>query len=380
MLYRKFPAIPDIEVSALGLGCMRLPTTPDGSAIDEAAANAVLTLALDSGINYIDTAWPYHKGESEPWLGKALADLGARDRVYLATKAPTWLVKGKADWESYLSRQLERLRTDHIDFYLVHALNAARWKTVLETDGLAFLEKARADGRIGHIGFSFHDSLDAFKTIVDGYRGWEFCQVQYNYIDEETQAGSEGIAYAASRGLGVIVMEPLRGGALASGPAEVLSAFAAYGKPRTPAEWALRHVLDRQEVVTALSGMGALSQVAENAGVASSACPNSMTADERSVVAAARSAFTARMAVPCTACGYCQPCPSGVAISDCFGLWNEGLMFDTLAKSQRQYAEGPAAGGHGAAACVECGACLPKCPQGIDIPKRLKDADAALSS
>jgi predicted aldo/keto reductase-like oxidoreductase len=358
---------------------MRLPTIGgDSSKIDEASATGMLSAAVEAGVNYVDTAWPYHKEQSESWLGRAVEALGVRDKVYIATKAPSWLIKESADWERYLSAQLVKLRTDHIDFYLIHALTSGRWKTVLQTGGLEFLAKAKADGRIGHAGFSFHDSLPSFKEIIDGWRECEFCQVQYNYFDEDYQAGAAGIEYAAARGIGAIVMEPLRGGSLARVPDEVKRIFSGYGTPRMPAEWALRHVLDRQEAVTVLSGMGSSDQLWENAAVASSAKPNAMGAAERAVVAKARAFFASRMAVPCTGCGYCQPCPSGVAIQDVFGLWNEASMFGTLAECSGQYRADYAAKGSGAGACVECGACLPKCPQGIDIPARLSGADEAL--
>lgn len=359
---------------------MRLPTLGDDPAsIDNDAATAILSAALDSGVNYIDTAWPYHRQMSEPWLGAAMESLGCRDRVLLATKAPSWLIKEAADWEKYLSAQLEKLRTDHIDFYLVHALNQNYWKTVLETGGLEFLAKAKADGRIGHIGFSFHDTLDSFKTIVDGWSDWEFCQVQYNYYDEDYQAGDAGIRYAAERDIGVIVMEPLRGGVLARVPDAVREIFSRYPVPRMPAEWALRHVLDRQETVTVLSGMGTTGQLWENAGVASSAAPNSITKAERVILDEARAWFVSKMAVPCTACGYCKPCPSGVDIPGVFGLWNEAAMFGTVGVNAKQYRESLAAKGKGADACIGCGECVPKCPQGIDIPARLKEAQKMLS-
>jgi len=373
MLYRRFPKVPELEIATLGLGCMRLPTlNGDPASIDEPGATAILSAALEARVNYIDTAWPYHRQMSEPWLGRAVESLGCRDRVLLATKAPTWLIKETADWEKYLSAQLEKLRTDHIDFYLIHALNRGRWKTVLETGGLEFLAKAKTDGRIGHIGFSFHDTLDVFKEIVDGWDDWEFCQVQYNYFDEEYQAGDAGIRYAAERDIGVIVMEPLRGGVLARVPDEVRKIFAGYPVPRMAAEWALRHVLDRQEVVTVLSGMGDQGQLWENAGVASSAAPNSITKAERAIIDEARAWFVSKMAVPCTACGYCKPCPAGVDIPGVFGLWNEASMFGTLEQARKQYAADLA--GKGADACVGCGECVPKCPQGIDIPARLSEA------
>lgn len=380
MLYRIFPKTPALKVSALGLGCMRLPIIgEDLSAIDEAKASAILSAALDAGINYVDSAWPYHREMSEPWLGRAIKTLGCRDRVLLATKAPVWLISKEADWELYLSSQLKRLQTDHIDFYLVHALNSERWHTVLTTGGLEFLAKAKADGRIGHVGFSFHDSLDSFKTIVDGWADWEFCQVQYNYFDEDYQAGDAGIRYAAERGLGVIVMEPLRGGVLARAPDGVRKILASYPTPRMPAEWALRHVLDRQEVVTVLSGMGSVDEIWENSAVASSARPNSITRSERAILDEARAWLVSRMAVPCTACGYCSPCPHGVNIIDTFGLWNEASMFGTIEASRKAYQANLASKGKGADVCTECGVCVPKCPQGIDIPARLKEAKAALS-
>jgi len=378
MLYRRFPKISGLDISALGLGCMRLPTKGDDpSAIDDAAATDMLAAAVDAGVNYVDTAWPYHRQASEPWLGAAVERLGCRDRVLLATKAPVWLIKEPGDWEKHLSEQLRRLRTDRVDFYLAHALSRDRWKTALETGGLEFLAKAKADGRIGHVGFSFHDSLDAFKEIVDGWDGWEFCQVQYNYFDEEYQAGDAGIRYAAERDIGVIVMEPLRGGVLARVPDEARRIFAGYPTPRMPAEWALRHVLDRQEVVTVLSGMGDSNQLWENAAVASSARPNSVTKAERAILDEAKAWFGSRMAVPCTNCGYCKPCPSGVAIPGVFRLWNDASIFGAFDRARKEYAA--EFGSTGAAACVGCGACVPKCPQGIDIPAALKRAAAALS-
>ncbi|HET7838356.1 MAG TPA: aldo/keto reductase, partial [Rectinemataceae bacterium] len=246
MHYRRFPLIEDREISALGLGCMRLPTLGgDDAAIDEAAFDAMLAAAADAGVTYLDTAYVYHRGKSETALGAALERTGLKGRFSLATKSPVWMVKEAGDWDRFLNEQLERLRTGHIDFYLLHALNAERWEKVQSLGGIGALERARADGRIGHIGFSFHDSLDSFKRIVDGYNGWEFCQVQFNYVDLDFQAGAAGIEYAAAHDIGVIVMEPLRGGGLARPPADVGAELRRYPKPRTPAEWALRFALDR---------------------------------------------------------------------------------------------------------------------------------------
>jgi uncharacterized protein len=380
MMYRSFPKIPDLKISTLGLGMMRLPVLDgDEARIDEEKTDAMLSAAMEAGVNYVDTAWIYHKQQSEPYLGRAIERLGIRDRVLLATKSPSWLVKEAGDWDRFLDTQLERLRTDHIDFYLIHALNQKNWKTVLDTAGLEALVKAKSDGRIKHIGFSFHDSLDSFKTIVDGWDGWEFCQVQYNYLDEEYQAGRAGIEYAADRGIGTIVMEPLRGGALARVPDEVKAILAGYGTPRMAAEWALRHVLDRQEVVTALSGMGSADQLWENAAVASSARPNAITKAERTVIESARDWFRNRMPVPCTTCGYCKPCPSKVLIPEIFELWNSAVMFDDRERKSAQYRSEMIRSSKDAGQCTECGVCVPKCPQGIDIPARLKEAGAYLA-
>jgi predicted aldo/keto reductase-like oxidoreductase len=380
MMYRSFPKIPDLKISTLGLGLMRLPLLEgDEARIDENRSDAMLMAAVDAGVNYVDTAWIYHKEQSEPYLGRAMERLFLRDRLLVATKSPSWLIKEAGDWDRFLNTQLERLRTDHIDFYLIHALNKKRWQTVLDTAGLDALVKAKADGRIKHIGFSFHDSLDSFKAIVDGWDGWEFCQVQYNYLDEEYQAGRAGIEYAADRGIGTVVMEPLRGGALARVPDEVKAIFAGYGKPRMATEWALRHVLDRQETVSVLSGMGSVDQIWENAAVASSARPNAITEAERRVIVSARDWFRQRMPVPCTTCGYCNPCPSGVLIPEIFELWNSAVMFDEAERRSAMYRTDMVGPGRDAGQCTECGLCVPKCPQGIDIPARLKEAAALLS-
>jgi predicted aldo/keto reductase-like oxidoreductase len=379
MLYRRFPRIPDLEISALGLGCMRLPVKGgDAADIDEAAVERLFVAALEAGVNYFDTAWIYHREKSETVVGRTLARLGARDRILLATKSPTWLIKETGDWDRYLDLQLGKLGTDHVDFYLMHALGTDRWNTVRNLGGLEFLARAKRDGRIRYAGFSFHDSITAFKAIVDGWSGWEFCQIQYNYMDEDFQAGSEGLGYAAAHELGVIVMEPLRGGGLARVPDPVRAILGSGAVPRSPAEWALRHVLDRQEVVTTLSGMGKVEELLENAAVASSAKPNSLLAAERELIGKARAFFKERQKVPCTACAYCKPCPNGVDIPEVFGLYNAAMMYDDLEGRSGWY-RGVVKGGTGADRCTRCGECLEKCPQGIEIPDRLEEAHACLA-
>ena len=381
MQYRHFPLIDGLEVSALGFGCMRLPTIgDDAAAIDAQALDEMLAAAEEAGINYIDTAYVYHKQASEAAVGAALARSGKRDRFLLATKSPVWMVKDSSDWDKYLDRQLERLGTDHIDFYLLHALSRERWAKVKELGGLRALERAKAAGKIRHIGFSFHDSLAAFKQIIDGYDAWEFCQVQYNYVDRNFQAGEEGIAYAGEREIGVIVMEPLRGGALASPPPAVRKALGAYPKPRLPYEWALRFAFDRQEVPLVLSGMGSVNQIWENVAIAEAARPNSLTRDEIAIIDEARRLYKEREKVGCTTCGYCQPCPHGVAIPEVFGHYNTASMFDARKSSSGWYKRDLVAGGKGGDACIRCGECIPKCPQGIAIPDRLAEAHGYLSS
>ena len=379
MQYRRFPRIEEAEVSTLGLGCMRLPVKGDDpGAVDEAALDAMLVAAAEAGVTYLDTAYPYHRGMGEAALGAALKRTGLGGRFTLATKSPVWLVKDSGDWERYLDEQLARLGTDHVEFYLFHALSHERWKTVKEFGGLAAFERFRRDGRIRHIGFSFHDSYRGFKEIVDDYPEWELCQIQYNYMDRDFQAGEAGLAYAAEREIGVVVMEPLRGGALANPPPAVRAVFNQYEKPRLPSEWALRFAMDRQEVVTVLSGMGSVKEIWENAAVADSARPNYLTKKEMAAYDEARKVFKSKEKVPCTTCGYCRPCPNGVQIQETFAYYNTAAMYDRKTDQAMFYASQVKSGG-GADRCTHCGVCVKKCPQGIQIPERLKEAHAYLS-
>ena len=249
----------EAPLSVLGFGAMRLPKTPDGR-IDREAATAMVRHAIDAGVNYVDTAYVYHEGESEPFLGEALGD-GYRERVQLATRLPGWLVESRADMDRYLDEQRTRLRTDVIDFYLLHGLNREGWERLQGLGVLEFLDDALADGRIRHAGFSFHDDFAAFTPIVDVY-DWTFAQVQYNYMDVHYQGGVEAVRYAADRLLGVVVMEPLRGGALARPIPGAAELWASAGAERTPAEWGLAWLWDQPEVTVVLSGMSAMDQLA----------------------------------------------------------------------------------------------------------------------
>jgi len=382
MQYRTFPKLPDIKLSALGFGAMRLPVLDgDMGRIDEDALDTMLKIAVDTGVNYLDTAYVYHRGQSEGAVGRALERAGLRDTFLIATKSPLWNVEAESDWDRLLDEQLKRLRTDHIDFYLFHGVNAASWGKVQKLNGLKAMEKAKADGRIWHLGFSFHDSLDTFKTVVDAYDDWEFCQVQYNYLDVDYQAGRKGIAYAAERGLGVIVMEPLRGGGLAVLPPGVQSIFARWPVPRTPAEWAFRFALEPKEVSLVLSGMGTEAQMWENTAIADMVRPGALTPEELKLYAEAREFFTAKMPVPCTTCGYCMPCPHGVSIPDVFAIYNTAVAFESRTADRKQWYEaGFRSKGQGGNACVSCGECLEHCPQQIAIPERLAEADTFLKS
>jgi predicted aldo/keto reductase-like oxidoreductase len=377
MLYRRAPSTGD-ELSILGFGCMRL-AQKDGR-IDEERAARQIRSAIDRGVNYVDTAWPYHGGESEPFTGRALAG-GYRERVKLATKLPSWLVKTRADMDRFLDAQLKRLATSQIDYYLVHSLNGNTWGRVVALGVAEFLDRAKSDGRIVNAGFSYHGLREDFKPIVDAYP-WEFCQIQYNYLDQENQAGSQGLKYASSKGLTVIVMEPLRGGLLgASAQPPAIDALWREAEPRrSPAEWALRWVWNHPEVTVALSGMNDEAQIDENLRIAAEARPDSLTAAELGLIARVTTKFREIMKVACTGCGYCQPCPSGVDIPGAFDAFN---AFHTFGKTQEApFLYALRAGGvlsgqpSYASLCSHCLDCLPKCPQGLEIPDLLEQVVA----
>jgi predicted aldo/keto reductase-like oxidoreductase len=376
MQYRSFPKIPELPISTLGFGCMRLPTVAGNPAhIEVDAATRLIHQAIDAGVNYFDTAWPYHGQQSEPFLGRALK--GRRHEVQLATKLPVWMVEQESDWERFIDQQLVKLDTQRIDFYMLHGLAAGPWDKVRNLRGLRALERAKADGRIGHLGFSFHGSLDAFRSIIDGF-DWEFCLIQLNYLDQQYQAGLEGLRYAESHKVGVIVMEALRGGALAKVPPAVESLWARSTRRWSPAEWALRWVWDLPGVVSVISGMNATSQLDENLRIASQSV--SLGADDRALVDEVARFFHARMPVPCTTCGYCMPCPSGVSIPDVLSTYNTASMFENQASPRFAYDAFMLKAGSGADQCTECVECEPKCPQNIPIIEMLAKAHAHLTS
>ncbi|MEN6342684.1 MAG: aldo/keto reductase [Methanospirillum sp.] len=373
MQYRRMPGV-EAPLSVLGFGAMRLPQAPDGR-IDRPAATAMVRHAIDSGVNYVDTAYVYHEGESEPFLGEALGD-GYRERVHLATKLPVFFVQEPEAMDRYIDEQRTRLRTDVIDLYLLHGLNGESWERMQALGVLEFLDDALADGRIRHAGFSFHDDFSAFTPIVDAY-DWTFAQVQYNYMDVHYQGGAEAVRYAADSGLGVVVMEPLRGGALARPIPGAAELWASAGAERTPAEWGLDWLWDQPEVTVVLSGMSTMEQLRENLAYADRARPNALSPAERAIYDDVRELYRGRTAIGCTRCGYCQPCPSGVDIPECFSLYNEAHVYGDPAAARSRYHLFARFGG-AAANCTECGQCEERCPQGLEIRKQLRAVDELL--
>lgn len=383
MRYRTFGQT-GFRPSALGFGCMRLPvlSPDDSSQIDEALAISMIRYAIDHGVNYVDNAYGYHRGKSEALLGRALLD-GYRDKVAVATKLPIYTMKEASEADKYFEEQLARLNTSHIEFYLLHNVNSELWPKVKEWRLFDWAEKKKADGKIGHFGFSFHDSLSCFKQVIDYYPGWEFCQVQYNYVDEHTQAGVEGVKYAADRGLGIVVMEPIRGGMLANAPTDAIKKmFDNAPVRRTPAGWALQWVWNQPEISIALSGMSTMEQVIENVRSAEDSGSGSLRLEEVEFLGSLSEAYRDLLAVPCTSCSYCMPCPQGIHIPEIFALYNEVVGFERneqrIKAGATWYHRMPP--DHQASACVECGQCEEKCPQHISIREALKDVHSAFGA
>jgi predicted aldo/keto reductase-like oxidoreductase len=377
MQYRTFGRL-DWKPSALGFGAMRLPILDDDRArIDEELATRMIRTAIDGGVNYVDTAWPYHRGEGEPFVGRCLQD-GFRERIKLATKMPTWLIEEPSDYDRYLNDQLDRLRTDRIDFYLLHGLNQARWEKIRDLAVLDWAERAIADGRIGHIGFSFHDELAIFKEIVDAYE-WTFCQIMYNYMDVAFQAGTEGLQYAARKGLAVVVMEPLRGGQLTRTPPDpVARLWAGASVERTQADWALQWIWSQPEVSLALSGMSAMQHVEENLGSADRSRIGLFTSEDLARIDEVRRAYQGLSPIPCTNCRYCMPCPNGVEIPRILAMYDDFKMYGDERRARMSYNQFMPAEGR-ADRCVECGQCEQACPQQIKIIRWLKQIHRTLA-
>jgi predicted aldo/keto reductase-like oxidoreductase len=373
MLYREMGNSKD-RVSILGYGCMRFPKK-DGR-IDAGRAEQQMISAIEQGVNYFDTAYLYHGGKSEVILGNTLAK-GYRDKVFVATKLPLPLVYSLKDMETILDTQLKRLQTDYIDYYLIHSIMTREgWRRLKQIGVESFLEKAKQAGKIRRIGFSYHGEKSQFQEIVDDYP-WEFCQIQYNYLDENNQAGKDGLLYAASKGLGVIVMEPLRGGQLVGRmPPQVEAVWEQAEVRRTPAEWALRWVWNQPEVSMVLSGMNEESHIEENIRIAATAYPQSLSGSELKVVDEVKELFSSMMKVGCTGCGYCMPCPAGVNIPLCFSSFNNKHLFQDriFQYTYLGYTLGVDGGmpSH-ASLCQDCGKCEKHCPQSLPIRKHLRE-------
>jgi len=372
MEYRTFSKF-EKPVSLFGIGCMRLPVInrDNETVINEDEAIKMIRYGIDHGVNYIDTAYGYHNGQSEIVVGKALAD-GYREKVFLATKLPVWLVKEYSDFERLLNEQLQKLNTDHIDFYLLHALNKERWEFVKKLNVFDFLEKARASGKIKYICFSFHDDYDAFRDIIDGY-DWDMCQIQLNILDMHEQATVEGLKYAGSKGIPAVIMEPLKGGRLATSVTpEIEAIWNKASVKRSPVEWAFRWLYNFPEIAVILSGVSNMQQLQDNLRIFSDAKANSMTEEELALVEEVRNVYLSKTKVPCTSCEYCMPCPQGVSIPRIFNIVNTASMFNELEGARNNY-RGLIEKQNDAAQCVECGQCEASCPQKIQIIEKLKE-------
>lgn len=380
MQYREMGKTGD-KLSILGYGCMRYPQK--NGRIDEERTERQIIQAIEQGVNYFDTAYIYHGGRSESILGKILSK-GYRDKVKIATKLPPYMVHSPKDMESIMENQLKKLCTDHIDYYLVHALNdMGGWNRLKSLGIREFFEKAKKEGKLVHIGFSYHGDKEGFKAIVDDYP-WDFCQIQYNYIDENVQAGKEGLEYAAAKGLGVVVMEPLRGGSLVGKmPREVQQIWDTSDTKRSSVEWALRWIWNHPEATVVLSGMNEETHIDENIRIAEDALPHSLTVDELSLYDSVKKVYGRLMKVGCTGCGYCMPCPAGVDIPSSFNYYNSKHLFNNkhLKIQYIAFTSGITGGKpSNASLCVNCGKCEKVCPQHIQIRQKLKEVSNEMES
>ena len=364
MQYRKFGNT-GIEVSALGFGAMRLPIIGANPAhIDEKEALRIMQYAFDNGVNYVDTAYPYHEGQSEVVVGKALKQ-GYREKIYLATKLPSWAIESYPDFDRYFYEQLNKLQTDHIDFYLIHNLHVNVWSKIRDIGILDWCDKIVKSGKVRFIGFSIHDTSALFKEIIDSYK-WDFCQIQYNYMNEDVQVGTEGLLYAAQKRIPVVIMEPLLGGSLVNLPPKIQSIFDTALK--NPVDMALQWLWNKQEVSLVLSGMSTMQQVKENVEYASKSGINSFSAEDVALMHKVKSEYSKIAPIPCTKCRYCLPCPKSIEIPHLFSLYNDEMMHkeksswlykiiynNNIPENQR------------ADSCIKCRMCEKKCPQGIKI-------------
>ncbi|TFG90979.1 MAG: aldo/keto reductase [Candidatus Atribacteria bacterium] len=387
MKYRKFGST-GFKVSALGLGCMRLPTKklmPLQADIPKSIK--LIRSAVDKGINYIDTAWVYHFGASEKIVGSALQD-GYRNKVHLVTKSPLFLVSKTEDFDKYLNKQLKKLHTDYIDSYLFHSMNRSGLEKLKKYHLMDKMVEAKKEGKIKYIGFSFHDTLPVFKEVVD-YYPWDVVQIQYNYMDTAIQATTEGLKYAAGKGMAVVIMEPLKGGRLANPPAEAWEVMERSKIKRSPVDWALQYLWNLPEVSVVLSGMGNMQMLNENCDSADRSGVNSLDEEDLNIIDDLIKIYREKILVPCTSCRYCLPCPSGVNIPQNFAIlnnlalersnvrkWLQKRDYKKMANSSEKLNQTKSNGS--ASLCINCGVCLEKCPQEINIPDELKNVHLIL--
>ena len=387
MKYRKFGST-GFKVSALGLGCMRLPTKKlMPLQVDMPKSIKLIKSAVDKGINYIDTAWVYHLGASEKIIGSALQD-GYRKNVHLVTKSPLFLVNKAEDFNKFLNKQLKKMQIDYIDTYLFHAMNKSGLEKLKKYNLIDKMIKAKKDGKIKYIGFSFHDTLPVFKEIVDFYH-WDVVQIQYNYMDTAIQATTEGLKYAAGKGMAVVIMEPLKGGKLANPPAEAWEVMERSKIKRSPVDWALQYLWNLPEVSVVLSGMSNLQMLNENCDSAGRSGVSSLDEEDLNIIDDLIKIYRKKILVPCTSCKYCLPCPSGVNIPQNFAILNNVALeksnvrkwlhkrdYKKMANSQKKLDKEKSNGN--ASLCINCGICLEKCPQEINIPDELKNVHLIL--
>ena len=366
MEYREMKKL-GVSPSLLGFGCMRFPTDSTGK-IDRVKAEVMLDKALEQGVTYFDTAYGYHDGESEKFLGDYLASRKCRDKIFLATKLPLWLVHSCEDAERLFAEQLERLQTDHFDFYLMHAVNGGKFDEVEQAGVIKLLEKYKEEGKIRFLGFSFHDSYEVFERVLR-YRDWDFCQIQFNYMDTDSQAGMKGYRLAEELGVPLVIMEPAKGGSLTTFTDDIVDIFKKVDPVNSVASWAFRWVASLPNVKVVLSGMTTLEQVEDNLKTFSQFKPlNQLEQDtiDRVVKEVNNHIFNG-----CTGCRYCMPCPAGVFIPHCFRIWNDYAMYHNAGHAVFGYFQ-QTGKEHRADQCIECGACEAACPQGLSIREDLK--------
>lgn len=353
-----------IETKLLGFGCMRFPTL--NGEIDEVKAEEMLDLAYKAGVNYFDTAYVYHDGKSESFVGKVL-DKYPRDSYYIATKLPVWNLQTKEDITRVIDEQFARLNKEVIDFYLLHSMSKKSWEKAKELEALKIIEEYRALGKIKYVGFSFHDSYEVFEEMINAY-DWDFCQIQYNYVDTEVQAGTKGYQLAKEKEIPMVIMEPIKGGSLASLPKEVSEPFRKLHPDWSDASWALRFVASHENVKVILSGMSTLEQVQDNLKTFEGL--EDLTAEEMEVVKGVAQTLKSRTKNGCTGCRYCMPCPAGVDIPGNFSAWNLYYKYESERAASWSIRQIKANEGF-AERCIKCGKCEQVCPQHLNIRKDL---------